>query len=449
MLKNKTSKFTKDVTISFFSKILQLIIGIGSSVIIARTLGPEGKGIYALAIFLPSIIMSFGNFGIGQASIFYLGKKEFSTKETLKNNIILSIIFSLIGILIGLVILFFWGSSLFPDVEKNYLIISLFLIIPNFFSAFINAILLGIQKIKEYNYINIFGSLLFLFFLIIFLITVGLNIKTAIIAVVLSAFTKNLIVLFLLKKLFKSFTILKSSNHYFKKVFKYGFKIYFANLIQFFHYKIDLFIINLFLNPFTVGLYSIAVTLAEKVWLIPQSVGLVLFPKISNENNKNNLKNFTPTVCRNVLFITFLGLILLFIFSELIISLLYSRAFLGAVIPLKILTIGILTLSGWKILANDLYGRGKANLNMYINLAAVILNITLNILLIPKYGINGAAWASSISYTLTFMVMLIVFSTVSNNKIKDIIFIKKSDFKYYRNFLLSFKNKYFNSKNNL
>ena len=83
-------KFTIDTSITFVTRILQLLIGLGSSVIIARVLGPRGNGIYSLAILLPALLVIFGNFGIGQSSIFYVGKKKYSAKEILANNIIFS-----------------------------------------------------------------------------------------------------------------------------------------------------------------------------------------------------------------------------------------------------------------------------------------------------------------------------------------------------------------------
>ena len=71
-------------------------------------------------------------------------------------------------------------------------------------------------------------------------------------------------------------------------------------------------------------------------------------------------------------------------------------------------------------------------LNTYITGASVILNITLNIFWIPKFGILGAAWATSISYAVALLITLIIYRKISGNRIKDIIFIKKSDLKFYQ-----------------
>jgi len=70
-------------------------------------------------------------------------------------------------------------------------------------------------------------------------------------------------------------------------------------------------------------------------------------------------------------------------------------------------------------------------INTYINIASLATNIILNILLIPQYGIAGAAYATTISYSLVFIIRSIVYSKISGNRIRDFIFIKLSDLKFY------------------
>ena len=70
--------FTKDVTITFFSRIAMFVIGISNSILIARVLGPEGKGVIAIVFLLPSMIAAMGSLGIGAAHIFFMGQRKFS-----------------------------------------------------------------------------------------------------------------------------------------------------------------------------------------------------------------------------------------------------------------------------------------------------------------------------------------------------------------------------------
>jgi len=199
--------------------------------------------------------------------------------------------------------------------------------------------------------------------------------------------------------------------------------------------------VNIFLNPWAVGLYSVAVAFSERTWLISQAAGTVLFPKVSSEINEERLKRFTPLVCRNILFISFLVALLLFFLSRWLVILFYSKAYLESVFPFQILLIGTVALSGHRIMTNHLAASGKPMVNTYIAALALIANILLNIVLIPQFGIAGAAWASVGSYVLSFIIKTIVYSRISGNRVKDIIFIKRSDFKFYREFLKIIRNR--------
>ena len=126
--------------------------------------------------------------------------------------------------------------------------------------------------------------------------------------------------------------------------------------------------------------------------------------------------------------------------SKELIFLFYSVDYSSSIFPFKILLIGVVTMSGWKILGSDLYGRGKPELNIYVSLISVVLNIILNILWIPKIGILGAAWATSISYTFSFVAIAIVYCKVSGNKIWNVILFQKSDFNIYKNIFRKLKN---------
>ena len=446
-MRRKLGKFTLDISITLVTNIIQLALGIGSSIIIARTLGPKGKGIYSLAILLPTLLVSFGNFGFGQASIFFIGRKRYSLNDVFSNNVSLSFLLGTIYVIAGAIIIKFFSNSMFPGIENKFLFLALLLIPVQFFQNFVNSILLGLQRIKEYNLINIIRSFIFLLMLIILLIS-KFNVETIILANILSCFIGAIILFFIMRKIINNFYV-RFNKNYIKDAFKYGFKVYLGNIIQFLHYRIDIFMINIFLTPIAVGFYSVAVGITEKIWLVSQSAGLVLFPKVSAETDKKNLKEFTPIICRNVLLITFVCAILLLFLGKLLIILFYSNKFLDSILPFRILLIGTVIMSGWRILANDIYGRGKPELNIYISFISVILNIVLNILWIPKYGINGAAWATSISYSVAFVLIIIVYSKISKNYLIKIIFINKSDVFLYKNFILSIYSHMFPAKRNI
>ncbi len=436
------SKFTKNTLITLLTRILQLIFAIGTSVIIARVLGPEGKGVYALALLLPSILVALTDLGVGPASVYYIGKKKYSSKEIFGANIIYSFLISIFAISIGLIVVLFFREEAFPGVPKEYLLLALSLIPFQVFLTLVVDVLLGLRKIKEYNFVQLVHTFMFLFLIAIFLLGFHFGIRAAIICEAVSLFLSCIVLFFLVIKETQG-VLLKCSKDYFKNSFFYGIKAYSSNVLSFLHARIDMWMLNFFLNPIAAGFYSVAVGVAEKLWLISQSAGTVIFPEVSSESNSKRLKEFTPLICRNVLFISFLGAIALFLMAPLLITFLYSKQYSKSVLPLQILLLGIIPISGSRILSNDFAGRGKPILNTYLNGFSVITNVVLNLIFIPKWGIAGAAWASTISYTLVASGTFVVYAKISGNKISDIIFIKRSDLKRYRSFISSFKKKYF------
>jgi len=70
-------EFTQNALVTIITQTSSFLFGLGTSIIIARILGPEGKGIYSLAILLPSFLVYFSHLGIGHATVFYLGKRKY------------------------------------------------------------------------------------------------------------------------------------------------------------------------------------------------------------------------------------------------------------------------------------------------------------------------------------------------------------------------------------
>jgi len=429
-------KLTYESSITFVTRILELAIHIISFIIIVRVLGPERQGIYYLTLLLPTLLLTFCNMGIASSSVYHLGKKNYKASDIIGNNILATLILGVIGILIGFVIIVFFSSSLFKGVPKPYLFFALFLYPLLLFFTLLDKILLGLIKIKEYNFYYIIQKLFFLILVLLFLILFRLGITACIWANILSYSITVILLLLFIKSVISQFK-LKFNKRYLKDAFNFSLKVYIGNIIVFLHYRIDVLIINIFINPIAVGFYSVAIALVEKIWLISESAGTILFTKVASETDPRNLKEFTPFICRNVLIISSLISVILFFLAKPLLILFFSGKYLNSVLSFKILLIGAISMSGWQIIANDLYGRGKPELNIIISLPSLILNIILNIVLIPNIGIIGAAWATSISYTFAFFAIAVVYHKISGNPLSKFLFAEKSDFLVLKTVIIS------------
>jgi O-antigen/teichoic acid export membrane protein len=428
----KAAVFAKDTALTLTARVAGLTLALLSSIVIARALGPEGIGVYTLAILFPLLIITFTNLGIGPATVYYVAQEKYSLREVLGNNVLLSAVIGTVATLIGLGLVVLSQGQIFPSVAPSYLALALLLVPVNLFSQqYINHILLGARRIKEFNAASVLQRLLFLPLVFLTTAVLGLGVFGALWATILSS---AVLCVFLFAWVVRvAGGIRYRLNYaYLRDAFRYALKAYLGNIIGFLNYRIEVFLLGIFLPVAAVGFYAVAVALAEKLWFLSESASTVLFPTVSAEKDEHQRKTFTPLVSRNILLLTSLGAAALFLVSEWVIVLLYSEEYLLSVRLFRILLPGIVLLSASRILANDIAGRGRPLLNTYVGAIGVVLQVALNLVWIPRYGATGAAWATTVSYGITLAVRLWMYMRLSGNSWATVIVPQASDWLLYR-----------------
>lgn len=425
-------RFLKNTLSTLAARIIYLSLNFAVSIVIARILGPSGKGSFALIMLLPTILTTFLNFGICVSTVYFTSKKKYDLSVIVSNNLLITFIVSIISVLIGLVLIYILNNNYFKSINANYLIIGLLIVPLTFFLQNFGSILQGMESFTQYNIFNIIQNASY--FILVLGLLVYPNILMALAAFIVSLLV-NCILLYI--EIIKPIKIKKLNvdRNYLNDSFKYGIKSYFNNIMTYFNYRADVIIIKYFLNTAAVGYYSISVSFAELMWIISQSASTVIFPRISSLENKDDKNKITNTVARFVLFATLMGVIIMFFASDFIIPFIYSKSFNQSIMPLKIILIGILFFSFARVLSNDLTGRGKPELNIITSSVGLTINIVLNILMIPQYGINGAALSSSISYSIQSILTIIIYCKVSDTNLLKILFIQKSDINLIKSLL--------------
>ncbi len=198
-----------------------------------------------------------------------------------------------------------------------------------------------------------------------------------------------------------------------KTTLKFGLRGYVANVLQFFNYRLDLFLVNYFLGTSGAGIYTVSVAMAEMLWYLPNAVGFVIFPKAAN-TSAAVMNRFTPRVFRITLGLTAAGAVVLALIGKPFINIVYSPAFASAYLPMLALLPGVVLLGGGKVLTNEVAGRGYPQYNSIASGVSLLLTIGFDLLLIPRLGVLGASIASSIAYTAIFGLALVFYRRVVN-----------------------------------
>lgn len=427
-MESNLSSFAKNTLSVFGARVLLILVSIISSIIVTRILGPLNRGIFELLNLLPLILVSFGNLGIGNANLYFTGKKTYTLDNILSNSLSLSLMLGGVLLIIAYISFFYFRETMFKGIPFHYTHLVFFLIPFLLFQKYVQYTLLGQEDMKTRNTVLIlpalitFVGLIFLLFVtqvslfIVFLLTLASNLLT------------SLLCFYFISK--KAVVRLKFDYKLFLKSVKFGIVPFLTLAIMNLNFRADVFLIKYYLNDTSVGLYSLAVGVVEKIWLLPEAIGLVLFSKISNVTEVG-ADSLTPVVCRFTLMCSFVIGALLLLTADFLIPFIYGNEFRMSVTPLLILIPGIVAMAMYMVLNGDLTGRGKARFCLYVFSCSLVLNVALNLFVIPSYGINGAALASTISYSVGALSLGLVFVKTSSISFKDLILLRKSDFKNY------------------
>jgi O-antigen/teichoic acid export membrane protein len=197
-----------------------------------------------------------------------------------------------------------------------------------------------------------------------------------------------------------------------------------GNLIQYLTYRTDILLIGFFLSGTEVGWYYVSVLLAERLLSLTQATSTVFLPSASSSEIQ---REKTPLFSRLNFSVVFAGSVLIGITAYWFVPFLFSADYFNSVLPLVLLLPGIISLSVSKILSADFTSRGLPQYSLYVSLLNFVLNISFNLVLIPEYGISGAALSSSISYTAALILQIYLYKNLAGIGLSELIIMKKGD----------------------
>ncbi|MGA7160618.1 MAG: polysaccharide biosynthesis C-terminal domain-containing protein [Bacteroidota bacterium] len=393
--------------------VLKLVVGLVISVVTARALGPEGRGEYNLLILIITTLTTLFNFGIPGSNTYFVAKKTIDKGKLMRASFFISAWLSLFSFLLLFTLYRVdYLRYLFPVERLTTTMIVSFAIIPIvFFNVFAQGIVVGENKIYLNNYIylgsqttqaaTLAGAYL-------------LGILSVQLAIALFA-VSNLVSFAIIGASYRS-TIFAFASHKmewreYKQLLVFSTPLQLGNIIQFLNYRLGTFIVNYFLGTTSVGLFFMAVNLVEILWLLSTSMAAVLLPTVAAQHEQSKKISLKAAVASFAL--TLAAAALAIPIAPFAIVHLFGKDFAGSITPFFILLPGITIFSLTNVLAAYMTGIGKPGLNTAISFVALIFTVVLNVELVPRYGISGAAIASSVSYIILSLLTLVIFVKLS------------------------------------
>ncbi len=422
---------------AFWLTISEIIFNISGYIIhsgVGRILEPTDYGKYGLVITLTTMIIVLIGNGIPTAMSKFLSE-VFESNPAMVSVIKRKTVF-LQTFLIGIVtLLFFLLAPIISNILKDPSLTHLFristLIIPAFaMASFYFYYFTGIHKFNLQAILKTIRSIA----KVIFILSLAwfFKLKGSIIGYVLAPFSVFIIawildIFWISKKYPKNSTENISVHFPAKKLFNYAWPFTLFLLFYEIMISIDLYMVKALLQDnFLTGIYNGALTVGRIPYYLFYALTIVLLPSISKLNAQKNKKAIKKTILQAFkLMFTILPLmiVLMNVFSPFIIDIFYGNKYSLSATPMKILVVGIGFLTVFYVLSFAFSGLGKVKLPMWIAFFGMMLNATLNYLLIPKYQLLGASIATTAS-SLFVMIIIIYLTKKEFNvipKIKSIL----------------------------
>lgn len=404
---------------SVISEVISIISVFLFTVFQARFLGAEIKGQVATITSTLSISSIILGLGIYQAYPFYRKTSDQDMPS--------------IFVKIALIILVLYMSTavaitILLDISMKYTVVMI--ITPlKIYDQIVSEVAL-IENPNKRNGVNNFVYIAELLFV---LILWGTAKASLIVGVIILAFEIGLrcaiFTWWLRKSIFKTGISIKP---WLPKLLKFSFFPMMSVLMSSLNYRLDVLMLDGKVSDAAIGVYSIGVLLADRIWMVPDAMKGVMVSNISKGKDYREVA-YVMRICNTICLMLIIGIALL---GEPFINLVFGAEYAGAYAITLILILGVFPMIAYKIIASFHIVSGRQRISFILLSISVGVNVIANYFLIPVWGIYGAGLASVVSYGICSVLFIVDFCKYTKVPFKNMLLVNASDIKIIKNSII-------------
>jgi len=410
---NVATRVFKNSLYTYFGYFIGGIITFILNVAIARYLGVSLFGDYSFVFAFISFFTIVANFGLDVIGIREMSHDIKIAKKIISTSLVLRTILSILAIFLAVITIYFMPVN--EVIERGVILASISLL---FYSLSLSCISFFLTKLEMiYFFLSETISKILYAFMIFIVFWKNLGYLALISCYVLMTFFQFLISYYFIKRKIK--ISWKMDKDIAKYLIKESWPLAIMLILASIYFRIDTIMLNFMKTSADVGYYSAAYTFAQGFTIIATAIAGSLFPLLS-KNWKKSRRNFKKILSISVKYISIIAIPISFAFTiraKEIIPLIYGNQYLSSILSFQILLWATLLIFFTSLFDNAVISTGRQKLTTIVALTTVIINIMLNFLLIPKYGIEGAAFATVVSEATNVLLFGIYLSKYCSLKI--------------------------------
>jgi O-antigen/teichoic acid export membrane protein len=399
---------------SFSSSLLTILggqavcagLGVVMEICYARMLGASGRGEIGLCLMAIAAFAMLGGLGVETPALVWAADGKRRPAEWVAGVWLSGAVGSAIAAAVWAATFWRFHPAFLKGITDSMAWLILVSIPCLIFLGYLVAIIAGQERFALRAGVTLAEQVSGLVIFVGFVLLFGRHAELAIVANLASIVLSIGICVFVLRDLFQVRVSRIATALQMRAALGIGLPGIMGNLATFLNYRLDVFIVNYFLNPAAVGIYALGVVVSEALWQIPRAAALALFSRTARTYGDDT--EFTCLVLRHVLLIATATGAAIAIASPFLIPLVFGAQFAPSVAVIWWILPGTICLSVAKIMCADLAGRKKPQFASLFAFFSLLLTIVLDLTLIPRFGINGAAIASSAAYIFNSALLALV-----------------------------------------
>jgi len=399
---------------TFLSKGFVALISFGTLLLTTHNMGAQGRGDISIITTVVGI-MGLVNGFVGGGTLVYIMPRH-KNRQFFTQAIFLSLLWASLVCVLGTALVRYgyqiqtrnWEYVLYLGLLTCSYSILLLMILSN-------------ENINTYNVIGVVQpSLHFVFFAgAILLGYVGVS--TFVFCLSLSYIFSLLIEIVIVKNIYSTIhTVAEKIRpiQTIKEMLSLGLMSQLGNVIQYLNYRFSYFIINAYTGISAVGIYSVGISIAESVWMLAQSISLVQYSTIANNENEDYAIALTIKLAKLSFIITLTIMSGIVLLPRFLFGLIFGNEFTQVRNAIIFLSPGIVILSFGMILSHYFAGKGLYHINTIASLIGLLISIPGCFIMIPRFGYIGAAIVASVSYFMIVGYQLLIFLHKTNSNLE-------------------------------
>ena len=426
--------------ITLAAQMASYALNFAAGIIIARSLGPAGKGTLSLVVLSHVLLLTVSNLGLGAAGSFMIAKRGFSLRQVSRQGGVAAWVLGLCTFGLAAIAVNFLPASLVSPDQRIYVLLAAGLLPLALTTQYFNGALQGAGQIVWLNALTLAQALVNVSGLVVFLLVLQMGLRGGLSAWAITVVTTSLLTMAVTAWRARRLADQAAApprgwDHTLaREALRYGIRAYPASVISFLNLRSDQFVLGYLAGTASVGQYSVAVTVAELLLFFPRALSTALLPRITRAD-PDSARHMAASACRHTIGGALISAAVL-IPVGLLIPVVFGEAYRPSVIPFFVMLPGLAAFALAPVLSTYFSGQlGRPIVSSLFAAMSLGVDFALVWVLIPALGVVGAALASTLAYLLTVISMIGYFRRSSGVKLREMLAIRAADLVAYRTLL--------------